>query len=161
MKNNFEEIRDMIPNSEYAPADTMVEDEDDEYDPRYEKFKADLAELDSLCEDDKWTIKRGISYDLLMRLIESGYYIIDESDPVGGDGSAEVCEVLGFMREYPDAKAYGFVRRDSDGEIDSLCLEGVFLHKKVTKKVLKDFYDYFRFADDITVENNYIGCWYD
>lgn len=161
MKNNFEEIRDMIPNSEYAPADTMVEDEDDEYDPRYEKFKADLAELDSLCEDDKWEIKKGISYDLLMRLIEANEDIIYDSDPVGGDGIAKVWELLGFMREYPDAKAYGHVERDSDGEISCLCLEGVFLYKKVTKNVLKDFYDYFRLADDITVEDDYIGCWYD
>ena len=61
----------------------------------------------------------------------------------------------------PDAKAYGHVERDSDGEISCLCLEGVFLYKKVTKNVLKDFYDYFRLADDITVEDDYIGCWYD
>lgn len=161
MKNNFEEIRDMIPNSEYAPADTMVEDEDDEYDPRYEKFKADLAELDSLCEDDKRKIEKGISYDLLMRLIEANEDIIYESDPVGFYEGTTVDTLLDFMKEYPEAKAYGHVKRDSDGEIILLCLEGVFRYGRVTKKVLKDFYEYFYRADDITVKDNYIDCWYD
>lgn len=137
-------------------ADTAIEDEDDEnyVSPEYTKLLEDISLLPL---NDIGNVV-GISCDLIQRMIE--WELICEDDLVGGDGRADVFDLMYFMKDYPAVEAYGYLEF-KDGVCSHVCLEGLEYSGQVSRKMAKDFIEQFRHADDFILEDDYLACWYD
>ena len=99
-----------------------------------------------------------MDYDTLKKLYELKYIDPDECQ----NDSPNTSDYMAFLEKYPAFTVHGYVvaidRDDYRITIEG-CDGSAYNSEDITIEMIKDFVEYFRYADDFNIDGLY--CWYD
>jgi hypothetical protein len=99
---------------------------------------------------------KGLTLDQLNLLLDEGFADPDEQQNSAPDTS----EFKSFLEEYPKATLHGYII-SPDRDDYRVTIEGLEYDGEVSKEMLSDFIEMFRFADDFNVGDDFLNCWFD
>lgn len=74
--------------------------------------------------------------------------------------SPSTMEFKEFMEAYPNVTAHGYIISPDRSDY-RVTIEGLEYNGHVTRKMMEEFTELFRHADDFTCNRNCLYCWYD
>lgn len=98
----------------------------------------------------------GITLDQLNLLLEEGFIDPEERQ----NCAPNTMEFKSFLEAYPDATVHGYIISPDRNDC-RISIEGAEYHGEVSKDMMIDFIEMFRFADDFTVSDDCLYCWFD
>ena len=122
-----------------------------------DKRRCEIVGIDCL-EQYLGGIKRfvGLKLPQLNLLLEENFIDPEECYNL----SPDTMEFKAFLEVYPEAKLHGYLVSPERNDY-RVTIEGVEYDGDVSKEMLMDFVDAFRYADEFTCEDDYLYCWFD
>lgn len=65
-----------------------------------------------------------------------------------------------FLDKYPDVRLHGYIVSPERDDY-RVTIEGLEYYGDVSKEMLQDFINVFRYADDFICEDDHLFCWFD
>ena len=65
-----------------------------------------------------------------------------------------------FLETYPEATVHGYIVSPSRNDY-RVTIEGAEYHGEVSRQMLFDFVEMFRYADDFSISDESLYCWFD
>ena len=99
---------------------------------------------------------KGLTLKQLNLLLDEGFI-----DPEEQHNSApSTIEFKAFLEAYPNTTAHGYIISPDRGDY-RISIEGVEYSGEVSKEMMLDFIEMFRFADDLNINDDSLYCWFD
>ena len=98
----------------------------------------------------------GLTLDQLNLLLDEGFIDPEERQ----NDAPTTIEFKSFLEAYPDATIHGYIISPNRDDY-RISIEGAEYNGDVSKEMMIDFIEMFRFADDFTVSDNCLYCWFD
>ena len=76
------------------------------------------------------------------------------------NSSPNTMEFKAFIEAYPECTLHGYIVSPARDDY-RITIEGLEYHGDVSKEMLMDFINTFRFADEFTCDDDYLYCWFD
>ena len=74
--------------------------------------------------------------------------------------SPNTMDFKAFLEGYPEATVHGYIISPARNDY-RVTIEGMEYHGEVSKQMLSDFVEMFRYADDFKFSDEYLYCWFD
>ena len=97
-----------------------------------------------------------LTLDKLQLLLNEGFIDPEECQ----NCSPSTMEFKEFLDAYPEATVHGYIVSPTRGDY-RVTIEGMEYHGEVSKPMLADFVEMFRYADDLEYSSEYLYCWFD
>ena len=101
-------------------------------------------------------INPSITIDTVKKLIDEGYLDEDSSQ----NYSPTAREFVKFCEKYPQVRMNGFVISPQRSDCD-VVLTGLECDTDITLELILDFANNFHYADDFSVSEHWLYCWWD
>jgi hypothetical protein len=98
----------------------------------------------------------GLTLDQLNLLLNEAFIDPEEAQ----NNAPTTAEFKSFLESYPETTLHGYMI-SPDREDYRMTIEGAEYNGEVSKEMAMDFVEMFRFADDFTVDDNCLYCWFD
>lgn len=99
---------------------------------------------------------KGLTLDKLNLLLDEGFVDPEEQQ----NCAPNTMEFKGFLEAYPQATLHGYIVSPERDDY-RVTIEGLEYEGEVSKEMLFDFTEMFRFADDFNVGDDFLNCWFD
>ena len=99
---------------------------------------------------------KGLTLSQLNLLLDENFIDPEECQ----NCSPNTMEFKQFLEMYPEATLHGYIVTP-DRDDYRVTIEGLEYHGEVSKELLSDFIDEFRYADEFEYGDDYLYCWFD
>ena len=99
---------------------------------------------------------KGLTSNGIANLLAFGVIDLEEQQ----NYSPTVEKILEFLKKHPGFTAHGYAVSPQRADY-RVSIEGVELEGPYELGDLQDFFTLFRYADEVTVEDEYLYCWFD
>ena len=98
----------------------------------------------------------GLTLSQLNLLLDEGFIDPEERQ----NCAPNTTEFKSFLEAYPDATVHGYIITPDRCDC-RISIEGAEYNGEVSKEMMVDFVEMFRFADDFTINDDCLYCWFD
>ena len=98
----------------------------------------------------------GLTLDRLNLLFDERFIDPEERQ----NNAPSTLEFKSFLEAYPETTVHGYIVSPERDDY-RVSIEGAEYNGEVSKEMAMDFVEMFRFADDFTVSDNCLYCWFD
>lgn len=99
---------------------------------------------------------KGLTLEALDLLLDEGFIDPEECQ----NCSPTTVEFKEFMEMYPEVKLHGYIVSPERSDY-RMTIEGLEYCGDVSKEMLQEFVNRYRFADDFICNDGYLYCWFD
>lgn len=99
---------------------------------------------------------KGLTLSQLNLLLDENFIDPEECQ----NCSPDTMEFKAFLEMYPEVTLHGYIVTPNRHDY-RITIEGLEYEGEVSKEMLGDFIDRFRFADDFSYGDEYLYCWFD